>query len=326
MPWTLPEPMLATSVDSPDLPSGWAGEPKWDGYRAVVGHWKGRHVQIRSRSGGDLTASFPEIAAAAVQLPDDTALDGEVVIWENGRLAFDRLRQRHHRTGASAVRAAAQWGAHFVAFDLIRTGTDLMAQPYSRRRAMLEDLFVDHNLRPPWTLCPSTTDPRQAAEWLEWSSVGMEGLVFKRLGQRYLPGRRGWRKFRLRQSTEAVVGAVTGSVAVPSSALLGRFDADGHMRYVGRSTVLNVASRQALAAELQPAGPRHPWKGWTFSAGWGSQQQLQVQLVEPAVVAEVAVDVALDAAGRWRHPVRLVRVRTDLALADVPVLGERPSE
>ncbi|MFF7976239.1 transposase [Streptomyces sp. NPDC007905] len=31
MTWTLPEPMLAAPVSDPDLPPGWAAEPKWEG-------------------------------------------------------------------------------------------------------------------------------------------------------------------------------------------------------------------------------------------------------------------------------------------------------
>jgi hypothetical protein len=79
------------------------------------------------------------------------------------------------------------------AFDLLRAGTDLTPQPYDVCRRALEQLFTDQPLQAPWTLCPCTTDQQQATEWLEWSSVGLEGLVFKRLGQRYLPGRRAWR-------------------------------------------------------------------------------------------------------------------------------------
>ncbi|MGQ4383620.1 ATP-dependent DNA ligase [Streptomyces sp. SAS_270] len=320
--WSLPEPMLATPTSDPVLHPEHAAEPKWDGYRALLGRWPGDRVLIRSRRGGNLTLAFPEIVAAASQLPDDTALDGELVVWERDRLSFERLQQRAHRRAATAVRAAQQWPAHFVAFDLLRAGTDLTAQPYRARRAALEQLFADHRLQAPWTLCPSTTDPKQATEWLEWSAVGLEGVVFKRLDQRYLPGFRAWRKYRSRHTTEAVIGAVTGAPTAPTTALLGRFDADGRLQYAGRTTVLNLAVRQTLAAELQQGGPAHPWMGWTFSASWGSQEQLAVRLVEPVVVAEVAVDVSLDAAGRWRHPVRLERVRNDLTPGDVPLFGQ----
>ncbi|WP_405467189.1 ATP-dependent DNA ligase [Streptomyces canus] len=322
MTWTLPEPMLAASVPESVLLPGWAGEPKWDGYRALVGRWYGGRVLIRSRAGGDLTGAFPEIVAAAADLPDDTALDGELVVWANDQLAFERLQQRRHRRAGAAAQAAAQWPAHFVAFDLLRLRTDRTGQPYQERRRALEELFTGQQLQPPWTLCPSTTDPQQAAAWLQWSSVGMEGLVFKRLDQIYVPGWRGWRKYRSRHSTEALIGAVTGTLAAPATALLGRFDAAGQLQYTGRTTVLNAAARRALARELQPGRPGHPWTGWTFSAGWGSRQELNVRLVEPAIVAEVTVDVSLDAAGRWRHPVRLLRVRTDLAPSEIPLFGQ----
>ncbi|WP_256096177.1 hypothetical protein [Streptomyces sp. LUP30] len=51
--------------------------------------------------------------------------------------------------------------------------------------------------------------------------------------------------------------------------------------------------------------------------GGGSQEKLNVTLVEPELVAEVGVDVARDASGRWRHPARWHRARPDITPADV---------
>ncbi|MCX4462235.1 hypothetical protein OG585_55395 (plasmid) [Streptomyces sp. NBC_01340] len=75
MTWTLPEPMLTTPVSVPDLRPGCAAEPKWDGFRALVSVGAGQ-VVLRSRRGTEMAASFPEVVAGAVQLPDATALDG----------------------------------------------------------------------------------------------------------------------------------------------------------------------------------------------------------------------------------------------------------
>jgi ATP-dependent DNA ligase len=50
-----------------------------------------------------------------------TALDGELVVWERDRLAFERLQQRR----AAAAQAAREWPAHFMAFDLVHRGDDL---------------------------------------------------------------------------------------------------------------------------------------------------------------------------------------------------------
>jgi hypothetical protein len=123
-------------------------------------------------------------------------------------------------------------------------------------------------------------------------------------------------------ASEVLVGAVTGSLAAPRTVLLGRYDRAGRLKYTGRSTTLSQAAGRALAELLTPPTAAHPWEGWTFSAGWGAQRALDVHLVQPDVVMEVAVDVARDAAGRWRHPARAHRVRADIDVAQVPAFGE----
>jgi ATP-dependent DNA ligase len=319
MPWNLPDPMLSAPVHQPDLRPGWAAEAKWDGFRALLSADAGK-VELRSRRGTEMGPAFPEIVAGAAQLPDATALDGELVVWEENRLAFERLQKRLQRRGAGAARAADEAPAHFVAFDLLRlSGTDTTAWPYQRRRAALESVFAAQRLSAPWALCPSTTDPDTVKEWLTWAAVGIEGVVFKRLDGSYQPSVRGWLKYKTRETTEAIVGGVTGPLTSPRSLLLGRYDAQGRLQYTGRSTTLARAAGSTIAGHLTPAGPEHPWTGWSFSAGWGTTETLTVTLVHPKLVVEVGVDVARDASGRWRHPARLHRARPDLSSADVPL-------
>ncbi|MFF8931543.1 ATP-dependent DNA ligase [Streptomyces longwoodensis] len=326
MTWSLPQPVLTVTVDSPALPAGWAAEPKWDGFRAQLAVRPDGRVLLRSRQGTDMTASFPEIRAAALeQLPADTGLDGELVVWEHGRLAFERLQQRLARRGRGAMEGAGRWPAHYVVFDLVHAdATDLTGWPYARRRAALEALFTDRQLAAPLTLCPSTTDPTVARGWLEWTAAGLEGLCFKRLDQPYTAGARAWRKYKVRTTTEAIIGAVTGSLTAPRTVLLGRYDTTGCLHYAGRSTTLSTRLGRALGDVLVRPGGVHPWEGWTFSAGWGTQRTLEVVLVEPAVVLEVAVDVARDAAGRFRHPAQPHRIRTDMDVGQVPLFGAGP--
>jgi ATP-dependent DNA ligase len=320
--WTLPEPMLAAPVPDPALLPGWAAEVKWDGWRALLSLDAGRLV-LRSRRGADLVDCFPEVRSGTVQLPDATALDGELVVWDGDRIAFEWLQGRLQQRGAGAARLAARWPAHFVAFDLLRlAGTDTTRWPYERRRAALERLFADHRLTAPWALCPSTTDPATVHEWLtDWTAAGVEGVVYKRLSGAYEPAVRGWRKYKPRQTEDAVVGAVTGSPALPRTLLLGRYDAEGRLRYIGRSTTLPQAAGRAVAPLLVPAAD-HPWTGWTFSAGWGLREQLHVTLVRPELVVEVGVDVARDSAGRWRHPARWHRIRAEMHPMQVSKFGE----
>jgi ATP-dependent DNA ligase len=170
---------------------------------------------LRSRLGTEMGPSFPEVVDEAVQLPEATALDSELVVWDAaGRLAFEWLQNRLARRGAEAARAAEEWPAHFVAFDLLRlSGTDTTSWPHRRRRAALESVFAARRLSAPWALCPSTTGADVVREWLTWASVGMEGVVFKRLYGAYKPSVRGWEKYKVRETSEAIVGAITGSLA-----------------------------------------------------------------------------------------------------------------
>ncbi|WP_328508868.1 hypothetical protein OG981_07345 [Streptomyces mirabilis] len=61
-------------------------------------------------------------------------------------------------------------------------------------------------------------------------------MVFKQLNDAYRPSVWGWQKYKVRETSEAIVGAVTGSPATPRTLLLGRHDTDGRLQYVGRTT------------------------------------------------------------------------------------------
>jgi ATP-dependent DNA ligase len=142
-------------------------------------------------------------------------------------------------------------------------------------------------------------------------------VVFKRLDDVYRPSARGRQKYKIRETREVIVGAITGSLAAPHTLLFGRYD-DGRLQYTGRTVNLAWTASSTFAGLFTPARPGHPWTGWSFSAGWGSRETLNVTLVEPELVVEVGVDVARDASGRWRHPARWHRARPDLSPADIP--------
>ena len=57
------EPMLATPARAvPGNEAEWGAEAKWDGAR-VLAYVSGGTVVLRGRSGGDVTGSYPEVAA-----------------------------------------------------------------------------------------------------------------------------------------------------------------------------------------------------------------------------------------------------------------------
>lgn len=331
-PGTLPTPltpMLAAPAEALPTGPGLAYEPKWDGWRTLA--FRDDGARLRSRTGRDLTRYFPEIArSVGAAVPPDVVLDGELVVWSGGRTDFAEL-QRRVTAGSQLPELVRRHPAHYVVFDLLvdAAGHPLLDRRLADRRVALAELLAD--APPDLVLCPQTTDPDLAAEWLgSWTAAGVEGVVVKRLDSRYEPGRRGWRKVRARTSTEAVVGGVTGTLDDPDTLLIGRYDQHGALRHMGRTHPLRAPHRRDLAGLLRPAPPDAPTP-WPrpLPATWTGQldgaQPLEYTPVEPTLVVEIEVDTAYEH-HRWRHRVRYLRTRLDLSVADVPLVAEGRSE
>ncbi|MDQ0676564.1 ATP-dependent DNA ligase [Pseudarthrobacter siccitolerans] len=298
-------------------------EPKWDGYRAVcvrddIG------ATLWSRQQKELTGYFPELVAAiAATVPPGCVIDGEAVIWSQGRLNFTALQQRLSAGPKTLSGLVAATPASYAAFDVLSVaGHDARNLPLSDRRALLEELA--RSWEPPLSLSPATTDRVVAEQWLEnLPPTGIEGLVIKDLNQPYTPGARSWLKLKHRETVEIICGAVIGPITQPSQVVAGLI-LDGELRIVGRSTPLKARDSRELARWLHPPGGEHPWpttvKGTTLDRFNRDKEPVALTLVDPVVV-EVSADTAWS--GRsFRHPLRVLRARPELSPHDV-VLGER---
>jgi len=138
---------LASPLDDPPETLGprdeWLVEWKWDGIRAQLIRRAGQ-VWLWSRGEELITLRFPEIAAAATNLPDGTVLDGEVLAFQDGRpMPFSALQQRigRQRQLAQIMRAVP---VVFMAYDVLEeAGRDVRAEPIEARRAALARLLPD---------------------------------------------------------------------------------------------------------------------------------------------------------------------------------------
>ena len=308
------EPMLAkpaaTLPAATALPGGTVYEPKWDGYRAILER-RSAGCRVWSRNGADLAAGFPEIVRAArEQLEPGTVIDGELVVWRDGRLDFGALAPRLAYRGRRRPPGDLPQ-VSLLAFDVLAAGdVDMRTKPLRDRRAVLEQLAG--SWRPPLQLTPQTADPAEAQRWLE-EYAEAEGLVAKGAGQRYLPGQRGWVKFRIRNTREATVGAVIGRVEQPERLILGLVDDAGTLRVAGATHPLSSRESAEVAAVLVGTDD-HPWPAElsTRQLGRFSREPVAITRVAPTVVVEVEADTAFEH-GRWRHLTRYRRVRVDLS-------------
>jgi ATP-dependent DNA ligase len=313
------DPMLARHVAAlpqpSALPGGCVYEPKLDGYRALL-FVTDEGCRVQSRGGHDITDEFRDVADAAFeQLPAGLVLDGELVVRTRGAFDFGELQRRLARAGKQRI---GQPKAAFVAFDLLAAADhDVRATPLRVRRQLLETVLADASGA--LELCPQTDDVDVAREWLaEFAAaeLGMEGLVAKGAGTTYRNGAREWLKHRVRDTVEAVVGGVSGSLDAPGHLVLGLPDADGELFFAGTTTALSPAQRGEVAAVVRPAEAAHAWLPDSKASRWGGGDKQPVHSVLETLVVEVSVDSSVQD-GRWRHPVKLVRLRTDLTPDEV---------
>ena len=242
------EPMLATPAPDGRLPHGaaWVFEVKWDGIRALADSTSGA-LRLLSRNGRDLAAAYPELAALAT-LPG-VVLDGEIVAMSDGVPSFTAIAERMHLRDRSRVAALARVRpVTYVVFDILRAGQDdLTGRTYDQRRAVLDDLRLPERVQ----LSPAYADGESL--WGVTARHGLEGVVAKRRGSTYQPGRRSpdWVKAAHRHTRTALVGGwreESGGTGRLGAVLLGAPDDAGGLRYLGRA---GSGVSGALAAELR---------------------------------------------------------------------------
>ncbi|MGP6204313.1 ATP-dependent DNA ligase [Microbacterium sp. F2] len=323
MPHTIPEPMLAKSVDSIPAPDAVAGglsfEPKWDGFRALIS-WDGTDLEIGSRGAKPLTRYFPELVEAFTRLlPEPCLLDGEIVIAlgvpGSQRLDWDALTQRIHPAESRVRMLSDQTPAMFIAFDILARGErDLASEPFQARRAELLDLLsaVPH----PVHVTRTTHDPDQAARWLdEFEGAGLDGVVAKPLAQPYAPGKR--MMFKIKHARTADVVAlgyrVHKSGRGVGSLLVGLYTDEGQLVQVGGVAAWSDKRRLELVDELEPFVERDESGAAVTGEGersrFASGKDVSFVQLRPELVLEVRYDQLEK--WRFRHTVQFVRWRED---------------
>jgi ATP-dependent DNA ligase len=333
----LPAPMLAKLQD--EIPRGddWTYEPKWDGFRTIVAVGDG--VRLASRDGRPLGRYFPEIEELVAERPpaDGYVADGEILVIRPSGMEFDQLQLRLHPAESRVRKLSGEIPATLVLFDLLQAdGEDLAKLPLRERRERLAILAKaigaeptpdDLNAIPPGPdllIAPWTDDLALAESWFaDEAGVGQDGIVAKLAGQPYLSGERGWVKVKHRTSADCVVGGyrVAKDGVGVGSLLLGLYDDEGNLHYVGHTSSFKAAERRQLRELLAPLergdhgfGGR-TWEGFEGvrapggQSRWSAGKDTEWVDLEPSLVCEVSFDRVQY--GRFRHAARFLRWRPD---------------
>jgi bifunctional non-homologous end joining protein LigD len=283
------QPMLATLAA--EVPKGdWLYEIKWDGYR-IIATVSGGEPELRTRKDQDYTQRFENVAKELVKAlkTPDCVVDGEVcALDEEGRPSFSAMQQG--RPGTPIV---------YYVFDLLEVeGEPIIDLPLEDRRARLEKLLDKRNKTIRFS--ESFDDGESLLEAA--NQQGLEGIMAKRLGSRYLPGKRSrdWLKIKGHGRQEFVIAGYTPGKGrregTLGSLVLGAYQG-GKLVYVGNvGTGFNDAEIKRLLTKLKPLERHTP--PFEDVPKMPRVRKGDVIWVEPKLVAEVEFV-------EWTHDGRL---------------------
>jgi ATP-dependent DNA ligase len=316
--------MEAELVD--ELPSGdgWQYEPKWDGFRGVLENLGGG-LRLWSRNARPLLRYFPELEGVGALLPPDSALDGEIVIVQDGRLEFDALQLRLHPAESRVRKLSGEMPADYVAFDaLVWKGEPVHELPLERRRRELERKAKQ------FRLSPVSGERAVAEKWLaRLAQAGLDGVIAKRRDLPYLPGSRdGVVKVKPYRTADCIIVGFRWSEKAEgriSTLLLGLHGDDGGLDFVGHCSGFPAPVRRELEESLPKLRTEGSITGERVPGGqsrWSRGKELDWNPVEPKLVCEVRYDKL--ERNRFRHGTRFIRFRPDKDPSDCTWREVRP--
>ena len=284
-----------------------------DGYRALAFKTGGK-LQLRSRNDNDFALRYPSIAKALASLPDDTAVDGEIVALDaEGKPSFNAL-QNYGSSKADLI---------FYVFDvMVLAGKDVMGEPLRQRRELLENKVLtklDEPIRYSPALEASLADLVHSVK-----AQGFEGLVAKRRDSKYQPGERtgAWQKMRVNQGQELVIAGYTPSSKNFDALVIGYYE-DGKLMYAARTrNGFTPASRAELFKKLKPLEIKEcPFanlpekKAGRWGAGLTAEKMKECRWLKPQLVGQFEFVEWTDVS-HLRHT-KFIALRDDKKAKDV---------
>lgn len=211
-------PMLCARIKSPSEMVKKMGEvsvePKFDGLRVLIHYSKPKKIlKAFTRNLKDISNMFPELSKVGEFVnADEFILDAEAVGMDPELLTmadFQTTMKRRRKHDISESQKSIP--LTFQVFDCLYADKNLMDIPYKERRIVMKSMIKENMLFKidDYTF---TTDPEVIKELhKKYRSIGLEGIIVKKVMSTYVPGRTGWNWVKMKEE-ESAVGKLSDTI------------------------------------------------------------------------------------------------------------------
>ncbi|MDB4867980.1 MAG: ligase [Cohnella sp.] len=245
------EPVISNAIPMEDH---WRYEIKWDGTRILTYH-DPDGTKLFNRKQNERTRHYPELLRIdSYCKAKSVILDGEVIaLAENGKPSFHEVMRRDLIQRMDRVDDMQRMvPITYMIFDIVYyNGTWVNRQPLSERAALLTEIIT-----PSENVQLVSFHPNGEMLFDLMKQQDMEGIVCKDLRSTYALGGKDdrWKKVKNYGDVMSVVGGFTLNGGFVNAVLLGQYDNEGKLWYIGHTGTgkLSKAEWRDLTDVLQP--------------------------------------------------------------------------
>ncbi|QYR21486.1 DNA ligase [Paenibacillus sp. sptzw28] len=226
------EPVVSDAVPQEDY---WRYEIKWDGTRILTYHDRAG-TRLFNRKERERTHHYPELLdVRSYCKAESVILDGEVIAFaEDGKPSFHEVMRRDLLQRLERVKTVqTAVPITYMIFDILYlNGQSVTGRPLSERLELLHSIVA-----PSGSIQLVSGHDNGGSLFQVMRQQDMEGIVCKDLRSTYVEGGKDarWRKVKNYGDVTAVIGGFTLNGGIVNAVLLGQYDNEGRLWYIGHT-------------------------------------------------------------------------------------------
>lgn len=223
--------MLIADLSDPFDSEDYLYELKFDGIRALA-YVEENKIDLRNKRNKELIPIFPELNNIYHYVKKKCILDGELIVFKNGKPDFYEVQKRTMMTNLFKIDMLIRKNhASYIVYDLLYVDdTPIIEEPIEKRKEILNQIIEENSY-----IAISKVHDKGMALFGLVKQLELEGVVAKRRKSQYFFGKRtkDWIKFKLLEDDDFIICGYIPKQNHMISIILGQYSKDKELIYKG---------------------------------------------------------------------------------------------